>query len=192
MMATRSDPPFHSSDGPWSITRAIFSGDRMHGADADYLAENLPNEDALWEMTERAMRLPEYLGASGPYRRYPSDPPMPPADWAAYFTDVMKPKIEAASTTATPVKPPITDAIQREKAYSDAKFEQRRGGGAALSSVDRSAIEAHIKTIEQIANDIELRRIGNEVIDSAVATIRLASLGLVRASSPVQGAHECQ
>lgn len=169
----------------------------MHGADADYLAENLPNEDALWEMTERAMRLPEYLGASGPYRRYPSvveyftDPPVVQSTTWAELSREFQTTYDAV-TSGPPPKPPITDAIQREKAYADAKFEQRRGGGAALSSVDRSAIEAHIKTIEQIANDIELRRIGNEVIDSAVATIRLASLGLVRASSPVQGAYECQ
>ncbi len=173
----------------------------MHGADADYLADNLPDEDALWEMTERAMRLPEFLGASGPYRRYPSDPPVVIAEWTADdghrvewfqpspFTEPFTTIARDKPPVAPPPKPPITDAIAREAAYSEAKREQRKGGGAQLSTADRDALEAHVKDLERMANDIELRRIGSEIIDSAVATMRMASLGLVRASSPVQGAY---
>lgn len=170
----------------------------MHGADADYLADNLPDEDALWEMTERAMRLPEFLGASGPYRRYPSEPPIGAYDWGfpGIEPTLIDPRPHAPNTintlgaTVSPApKPPITDAIQREKAYAEAKREQRKGGGAQLSRADRDALEGHIKALERMANDIELRRIGSEIIDSAVATMRMASLGLVRASSPVQGAY---
>lgn len=168
----------------------------MHGADADYLADNLPDEDALWEMTERAMRLPEFLGASGPYRRYPSDPPRVPEgfDWEAYFAEAAGAPQRIDPRPGMPNilenrKPPITDAIAREAAYAEAKREQRQGGGAQLSTADRDALEAHVKDLERMANDIELRRIGSEIIDSAVATMRMASLGLVRASSPVQGAY---
>lgn len=168
----------------------------------DYSSQNEPNEAALSQMMDDAEKLAGMLNGRR-WRITASDRTYPWPDNQTFVWPEVKADPSVPDDTVIihdqrdigrvndvkihNVKPPITDAIQREKAYADAKFEQRRGGGAALSVKDREAIESHIKVVERIANDIELMRLGDEVIDKAVSTLRLACLGLVRGSSPVGG-----
>lgn len=167
----------------------------MHESDVDYTSQHIPDEDAIERMSAQAFALSNYLNPRPRYR-YPSEPPVIEYVWTEvdpnYTIDIGPHgynSIPTMGSVAVPVtqKPPITDAIQREKAYADAKFEQRRGGGVGLQTADRDAIEAHVKDLERIANDIELRRTGSDVIQKAVDTLRLASLGFVRACSLVGG-----
>ena len=162
----------------------------------DYSAQNEPNEDVLFEMMDQAEKLAGMLNGrrwAGQVPRADTWPPPQLRNPLGWYPDTNPPDPGPGwitpQTATIPIKPPITDAIQREAAYSEAKRTQQEGGGAGLASKDRDTIEGHIKTLERIANDIELMRTGSEIIDSAVWTLRMASLGLVKASSPVQGAY---
>lgn len=163
----------------------------MHESDVDYTSQHIPDEDAIERMSAQAFALSNYLQPRPRYR-YPSEPPVieeTPHGWVQYNPQFPLTTAIMIDPPSIPIthKTPITDAIQREKAYADAKFEQRRGGGVGLQTADRDAIEAHVKDLERIANDIELRRTGSDVIQKAVDTLRLASLGFVRACSLVGG-----
>lgn len=150
----------------------------------DYSGQNEPNEEELFRMMDDAEQLAGMLhGRRWRVTTIPVQDTWP----APLVRNPLPPPVMTPHPVVPTYKPPITDAIQREKAYADAKFEQRRGGDAKLSVREREFIEEHIRSIERIANDIELMRTGSEIIDKAVTTLRLACLGFVKGSSPVGG-----
>lgn len=160
----------------------------IHEADMDYSASNEPDEEALSAMMDQAERLAAMLGG-GAYppaiterrpqgRRWVADQVW---DAPASPQRVARPP-ERRQDTGKPPAP----AFARRAAYDEARKQQAaQGGGPRLSDERQRIVNDHIALIERAANDLDLLDIKSEVMTSALSTLRLALLGIVRATSPV-------
>ena len=160
----------------------------MHPADPDYTRQNEPNPEQLDAMMMHAEHLASLIGGD-PGRRW-AQPSMTATCPAQLLPpESPPPPLSEVILTLPPVAPvggpsPLLSALERERQYQAAReAAEAQAQTMATLTLDAGAItrlRGIIGRLEEIADEIEADVPHSDVLASAVATLRLATLGFIR------------